>query len=141
MRRNLVKRLQRLDAVAIESPLTGIGIPDVEYIGGWLECKWLRTWPKRAETHPVKFSHPLSAAQMVWLARRCRRGGIAMCVVQVSKSWFFFDGIRIKTLWDQMTRPEMIEEAELYFPNGLRSAPLLEFLRQKSRSSAMRNDF
>ena len=141
MRKNLVKRLKRVDAVAIESPLTGIGIPDVSYIGGWLECKWLRAWPKRAMTHPVKFGHPLSKAQKVWLARHCRRGGVAMCVIQVGREWFFYDGIKIGDLWGNMTKPQMIEESLLHFPNGLQTGDLLEFLITMSRVSAMRNNW
>jgi hypothetical protein len=130
MRSNLVKALKPLDAVAIESPSTGIGIPDVNCIGAWLECKWMKTWPKGADKNPVRFHHPLSQEQKVWLWRRNTRGGLAMCVVQVSRQWFFFDGIRIKDLWEQMTRPEMIEEAVMYMPNGLESERLIRYIRE-----------
>ena len=42
MRSNLVKKMKPLDPQSIESPSTGIGIPDINFIGGWFECKWLR---------------------------------------------------------------------------------------------------
>jgi hypothetical protein len=132
MRSNLVKKLQSLDALAIESPSTGLGIPDVNFIGGWFECKWMRAWPKGADKNPVRFPHPLSKEQKVWLWRRQTRGGLAMVVAQVSRSWFFFDGIRIKDKWEKMTRPEMIQEAELYMPNGLEVQKLLNYLKQRS---------
>lgn len=133
MRSNLVKKLSSLDAVAIESPGTGLGIPDVNFIGGWMECKWMRYWPKSADTRPVKFPHPLSKEQQVWLWRREHYGGTALVVAQVSRSWFFWSGKNIKenNLWDNMTRPQMIREAELYFRNGLEVVELLNYLQQK----------
>ena len=133
-RSNLVKKLKPLDAVSIESPSTGLGIPDVFFIGGVIECKWMRYWPKNADTRPVKFDHPLSKEQQVWLYRRERRGGLALVCAQVSKSWFFWSGKRIKenNLWDNMTRPEMIAEAVLYFPNGLEVEKLLTYLRENA---------
>jgi len=134
-RSNLVKKLKPLDAVAIESPSTGLGIPDINFIGGWIECKWMKYWPKTADVKPVKFGHPLSQQQQVWLWRREHRGGLALVCAQVSKSWFFWSGKKIKEekLWDNMTRPEMIKNAELYFPNGLETEKLLSYLRENAR--------
>ena len=130
MRSNLVKKLSSLDALAIESPGTGLGIPDVNFIGGWIECKWMRYWPKNADTVPVKFPHPLSKEQQIWLWRREYLGGVALVAAQVSRSWFFWSGQHIKEnkLWGNMTRPQMIQEAELYFPNGLEKNELLNYL-------------
>lgn len=134
MRKNLVKKLSVLDAVSIESPTTGLGIPDVNFIGGWFECKWLRAWPKGCDSNPVKFGHELTKEQQIWLWRRERQGGLAMVVAQVQQSWFFWSGRKIKEekLWDRMTRPEMIANAELYFPKGLELEALLSYLRERS---------
>lgn len=131
MRSNLVKKLRPLDAVAIESPTTGIGISDVNYTGGWIECKWLRSWPVRCDTQPVRFKHPLTKEQHIWTWRRERAGGTALICAQVSKSWFFWSGFKMKEegWWDNMTRPQMIQNAELYFPNGLQADALIEFLK------------
>jgi hypothetical protein len=115
MRSVLVRALISLDARAIESPSTGIGIPDVNYIGGWIECKWLEEWPRRADTHPVKFKHKLSKEQGMWLYRRTKAGGVALCCCQVDQDWFFFDGMTIKDRFDFMTRSEMELEALLHF--------------------------
>lgn len=125
----LVKKMVSLDAVAIESPSTGLGIPDVFFIGGVIECKWLRDWPKGCDKNPVKFPHPLTQEQKVWLYRRSLRGGLAMVAAKVSRSWFFFDGKRMKDKWETMTRPEMIEEAILYFQNGLDIKALLSHIK------------
>lgn len=121
-----------LHAQSIESPSTGIGIPDVNFVGGWIECKMMSEWPKRADTHPVKFQHPLSLEQGIWLWKRSKAGGLALCCCQVARSWFFFDGLTIKDRWDQMTRPEMIAEAVFYSPNGLEKERLVEWLRSRT---------
>lgn len=142
-RSNLIKNLRSLDAFAIESPTTGLGIPDVGCTLGFIECKWMRAWPKRADTHPVKFPHPLSEEQKIWLWRHCRKGGLAMVCCQVSKDWFFFDGQKMKDLdlWDNMTRPQMKEWAEIYFLNGLKGPELIQFLKDRWRTLAMRNNY
>jgi hypothetical protein len=91
MRMNLVKTLSVLDAISVENP-AGPGTPDINFIGGWIECKWLRAWPKRPDT-PVKLDHPLLPTQKAWLKRRCRRGGKAWVMLQCGREWFLFDGI------------------------------------------------
>lgn len=129
MRSNLVKALRPLDAVAIESPSTGIGIPDVNYIGGWIECKYRPTWPARAYQNPVKFPHTLSKEQGLWLYRRSTAGGIALCCCQVAQEWFFFDGLTIKDRFDKMNRTEMELESLLHFPKGLQKERLITWLK------------
>lgn len=137
MKSVLVAALRSLDAVCIESPMTGLGIPDVNFIGGWFECKNLDAWPKGADINPVRFKHPLTKEQKVWLYRRSRAGGLAMVAAKVSRSWFFFDGIRIKDTWDLMTRPQMIEQATLYMPNGLEKHRLLDHISRNSDGSLL----
>jgi hypothetical protein len=133
MKSVLVSALATLDAVCIESPMTGLGIPDVNFIGGWFECKNLDAWPKGADQNPVRFKHPLTKEQGVWLYRRSRAGGLAMVAAKVSRSWFFFDGLWIKNRWGLMTRPEMMAEAELYMANGLERQRLLDYISQRSK--------
>lgn len=132
----LLQRLAPLDGVAIESPLTGLGIPDVNYVGGWIECKALKTWPRGADTNPVQFPHPLTKEQQVWLYRRARAGGTALVMAKVANSWFFFCGKKIKeqNLWGNMTRPQMYEKAEIVFEGKLDGPKLVAFLRSRSES-------
>ncbi len=139
MKSTLLRALAPLDPQCIESPKTGLGIPDVNFIGGWFECKQMDSWPKSADTSPVRFKHPLMKEQGVWLYRRARAGGLAMVCAKVSTSWFFFDGSWIKDKWDKMTRPEMIEQADLYFPKMLERDRLLSYIRNKSANSLSRN--
>ena len=135
MKSVLTKALSSLDPVCIESPKTGLGIPDVNFIGGWIECKNLDAWPKGADDNPVRFPHPLTKEQGIWLYRRARAGGFAMVCAKVSSSWFLFDGIWIKDLWGKMTRPDMILEADLYMERGLDKERLLKFIAERSENS------
>lgn len=129
MRSNLVKALKPLDAVAIESRGTGIGIPDVNYVGGWIECKWMRSWPVGAYKNPVRFPHPLSIEQGIWLKRRVMAGGVALVCCQVAQEWFFFDGMTIRERFDKMNRLEMELESVLHMPRGLEKERLIQWLR------------
>lgn len=90
MRTNLVKALSALDAMSVENPV-GPGTPDINFIGGWIECKWLRAWPKKPET-PVRLDHPLTPQQKAWLRRRRRRGGEAWVMLQCGREWLLFKG-------------------------------------------------
>jgi len=87
---------------------TDDGIPDINYIGGWIECKWLRSWPKRAET-PVRLDHPLMAHQAAWLRRRRRRGGLAWVILQCRREWLLFDGVVAGKLLGTATKDELYQ--------------------------------
>lgn len=118
MRQNLVKALVSLDAVPIENHMRA-GTPDINYIGGWIECKWMKFWPKTCDTKAIRFSHPLTKEQGLWLKRRWRRGGVTLVCVQVARDWFFFSGDTIKDQFNNMTRDQMIENSVFYSPSGL----------------------
>jgi len=131
MKATLIKRASPLDAVAIESPMTGLGIPDVNYVHGWIECKAMKRWPKRCDESPVRFDHPLTKEQQVWGYRRERRGGISLICAKVSTTWFFFSctTIKVNKLWDSMTRPEMHYWALQTYEKSLPQKELCEFLK------------
>lgn len=128
MRSYLVKELQSLHAQPIESPTMGMGIPDLNHMYGWIECKWLREWPKNCDTKPVVFDHPLMKEQGIWLWKRRLAGGQALVGAKVANNWFFWDGLDIRLHFNKMTRLEMIDRAELYFPKGLETQRLITYL-------------
>lgn len=132
MRQNLVKALKSLDAVPIENPMRA-GTPDINYIGGWIECKWMKTWPVYCDTRPVHFSHPLTKEQGIWLARRWMSGGTTLVCAQVAREWFFFSGETAKFKFGNMTRPEMRKEALLHLTKGLEKEKVITWLRSLSR--------
>ncbi len=91
-RQNLVKALNKAgqDATSVENPACP-GTPDIQFIDGWIECKYLEDWPKREET-TVRIEH-FSPQQRVWLLRRsiaCSRlqteRGIGWLVLYVAKT-------------------------------------------------------
>jgi hypothetical protein len=84
MRQRVVKALKGLDAISVENPAYP-GTPDVNYIGGWLELKWKRCWPKGVDT-PLKMPH-FTPQQKVWLTRRSRKGGAAFVLLQVGQEY------------------------------------------------------
>ena len=87
MRQRVIRALAPLDAISVENRAYP-GTPDVNYVGGWLELKWLREWPKRAES-PVVIGH-LTQQQKVWLFRRMNKQGNAYLVLQCKKQWLVY---------------------------------------------------
>ena len=61
-----------LDPVRIENAVEA-GTPDVNYVGGWIELKYLPKWPARATT-PIKIAH-YTKEQRVFAKRRNAAGG------------------------------------------------------------------
>lgn len=100
-RQLVVKALTKAgqDATSVENPAYP-GTPDIQFIDGWIECKYLEDWPKRAET-TVRIEH-FTQQQRVWLMRRSyacskltdKMHGLAWLVLYVArtKDWLVFDG-------------------------------------------------
>lgn len=120
-----MKSLKPLNAIAVENPCLP-GTPDVNYIEGWIELKWIRAWPKRADT-PVKISH-YTKQQRVWAFRRRRAGGQCWLLLQVRMEWILLDGA-VAALWlNKCTKRELIEKAALYSNSGLPAQTLMGLL-------------
>ena len=126
MRKNLCNRLKKLDAIAVENPARP-GTPDVQFIGGWCELKWLRRWPARANT-PVKLDHPLTSGQRVWLKRRIRRGGAAWVMLQRGREWLLFKGDVAAEFLGTSTRAELYNHAHRVWKAGLNTDELIAIL-------------
>jgi len=128
MRQRLVKDLKVLDAISVENRV-GPGTPDINYIHGWIECKWLRSWPKQAGT-VVRLDHPLEQEQKVWACKRIRRGGNSWVMLQANRSeWFLWAGDVAAEVLGVSTRAQLVSSALLYWSNGLRTEELISFLR------------
>jgi hypothetical protein len=127
MRRTLIGSLRALDAVPVENRV-GPGTPDINYIGGWMELKWLRSWPKQPKT-PVKLDHPLLPEQRAWLARRCRRGGQVWLMLQCRREWLLFWGETAAVIIGNVNKSDLLHHVTRYWPNGLNEQELIEVLR------------
>lgn len=122
-RQKVVKALNKAgrDATSVENPAYP-GTPDIQFIGGWIECKYLEDWPAREET-TVRIPH-FTQQQRVWLIRRwmaCEklvtrqdRGWLLIYVVS-TKDWLLFDGLVAGKLVakDGATREKLFELAVL----------------------------
>ena len=84
-----MKELRSLHAVAIEN-MTSAGVPDVNCTLGWIELKWLRSWPVKDYTR-VRIDH-FTDVQREWLKKRRKRGGGAWLLLQCKREWMLFDG-------------------------------------------------
>lgn len=85
----LVKLLKPWDALAVENPAKP-GTPDLECTLGWIEVKWMRSWPKRPET-VVRVDH-YTPQQRVWARRRALAGGKVWLMLIVGTEWLLFRG-------------------------------------------------
>ncbi len=109
MRQRVVKALKSLDAWSVENPCRP-GTPDVNYIEGWIELKWVESWPKREST-PVRLPH-FTPHQKLHLRRRWRMGGNAYLLLQVDQDWFLFAGEEAAIIVGQANRA-VLEERSL----------------------------
>ena len=128
MRQRIINILRPLDAVSVENSAYP-GTPDVNFIEGWLELKWLRSWPIQAET-PVLISH-FTQQQKVWLKRRWLKGGNAWLLLQCKREWILFDGDTAALYVGRMTRGELIERAHSYWRDGLNRTALIKHITKK----------
>ncbi|RPJ39971.1 MAG: hypothetical protein EHM35_00875 [Planctomycetaceae bacterium] len=109
MRQRIVKLLTEagLDAGSVENP-AGPGTPDVQYVGGWVELKWIEDWPKRATT-PVVIEH-FTPQQKVWAIRRARVDPCGIwLVLEVAKAqqWLLFRGKDVAEIGRSLTRDDL----------------------------------
>lgn len=123
-----------LDPVPIENLLTGetgVGMPDVEFIGGWAELKWKSEWPKRPRT-PLRLDH-YTQDQRDWLMRRWERGERTFLVLQIGQEWFFFSAPAAQRV-GYLTRQELRDNATVYFAKKPTSDQVVAVLRGETNS-------
>lgn len=125
----VVRTLKSLDALAVENP-THPGTPDVNYVEGWIELKWLRRWPGNADASPVLLPH-FTKQQRVWLRRRWLKGGNVYLLWQVGKTWMLFDGATAAQVVGKATRPALVEAALKVWPLGLNKEEFVKCLSRK----------
>lgn len=87
--KKVVKSLKGLHPVPVDNPRKA-GTPDVNYIEGWLELKYLKTWPKRVATK-VKVRH-WTKQQKIWHYLRSSAGGKCFVLLQVGGEYLLFEG-------------------------------------------------
>lgn len=124
-RSRVVRALRSLDALAIENPICP-GTPDVNYIGGWLELKWLRSWPSRENT-VVQLPH-FTIQQRRWLRDRHALGGDAWLLLQCKAEWLLFTGRDAHDYVGNLTREGLYKVVRARWTRGLKDKELVECL-------------
>jgi hypothetical protein len=125
-RGRIVKALRTLDAFAVENRVRP-GTPDVNYIDGWIELKWIRRWPRNADASFVHLDH-FTPQQRLWLKTRWRKGGRSFLLLQANQTdWLLFDGETAAQVVGRVTRPELYQRA-LATWKGLNEKELIEWL-------------
>ena len=127
MRGRVVRALKSRNAIAVENPALP-GTPDVNYVEGWIELKWLREWPVGEDT-TVRFEH-FTPQQRVFHIRRRLSGGVSWVLVQCKREWLLFDGATAALHINQTTRKQLIELCLQYSDTGLKSEELLRWISQ-----------
>lgn len=125
-RANVIQALKPLHAVPIENRVGVLGTPDVNYVEGWIELKWIRSWPVRPDT-PVKIDH-FTIQQRRWLNRRWNAGGNAWLLLQVQREWLLFSGRDAADYICNLTRTGLYKVVRSRWHGGLNKQQLITSL-------------
>lgn len=121
--RSTVNQLLRpLDAVAVENPAYP-GTPDVNYIGGWIELKWERSWPERGGV--LKVEH-YTQQQKTWGKRRWMKGGRVCLLLVCGGEWLIFDPVTAAEVVGKSNREQLIERCVKHWPSKPDRKELIE---------------
>lgn len=104
LRRRVVALLKPLHAVPVENAAR-FGTPDINYIEGWLELKYVPNWPRRWDT-PVRVPS-FKPMQRVWIARRSELGGRVHVLLRVENEWLLLPPLWAVENLGQATRPSL----------------------------------
>ena len=126
-RSTVIKALKTLDAMAVENRVKP-GTPDVEFIGGWLELKYMSKWPKNTDII-VRIGH-FTIKQRIWLKRRDRMGGNCWLLLQVGRQWLLFNGQTAAVFVGKVNRESLYKLALKVWRNGLNRKEFLTCLQK-----------
>lgn len=121
MRAVVVKALKPLHAVSVENGC-GVGTPDVNFAGGWIELKSIDGLPRD------KRIHHFTPAQRLWLrARNEAVVGGAYLLVKVARDWYLFGGSVIEEIYQGISLDAWEGIACWISRGGFDSASFLDF--------------
>lgn len=88
-RADLVKLMRPWHAIPVENPAKP-GTPDLNFTFGWIELKYLRNWPRLAET--VVRIETYTPQQRNFARARAEAGGKVWFMLVVGNEWLLFRG-------------------------------------------------
>lgn len=132
MRTFVIDALEGLHPVAVESGWVCPGIPDLNYLGGWIELKCVKAWPVREST-PLRVDH-FENEQRIWLRKRATynfRAGMppgSWLLLRVGEGaladWLLFQGDVAADRLGYSTKAELITWAHRWWEGGVRKEDL-----------------
>jgi hypothetical protein len=125
MRSQVVRALRPLHAFPVENSILP-GTPDVNYIHGWIELKYLKRWPANTDAI-IKIPH-YTPPQKIFAQQRVRAGGTCWFLLCVERDWILLDGVAAANLINRSTRDQLVAASWGYWFNGLKEAELLTCL-------------
>lgn len=129
MRQRIIAALKTFDAISVENSAYP-GTPDVNYVEGWLELKWVRDWPVNGGIVTIDHFTP---QQRVWLLRRQLAGGNVFLLLQVAqRTWMLFDGATAAEYVGRANRETLENVATKIWKEGLKDHELREFLHERN---------
>jgi len=129
LRGKLTSKLKKLDAVSVENPACP-GTPDVNYIEGWIELKWLRSWPVRSNTN-ITIEH-YSKEQRLWHRKRGFRKGNCWLLLQCRLEYLLFYADVAAQNIGKCTREQLIDLTVKYWSKGMKWDELIRFLENEN---------
>jgi hypothetical protein len=130
-RRTVVKALKTMGAFAVENSVKP-GTPDVNYIGGWIELKWLRDWPTKPESI-VKLPH-YTKIQRIFGYNYWAKGGCSWLLLQRRREWLLFTGPVASDYVGLVPRAQLCQLAYRHWTKGLNEKELRLCLSDTSAS-------
>lgn len=113
-RQMIIADLRILHPVAVENSI-GPGTPDINCSLGWIELKWMKSYPKEGI---IKIKH-FTPQQRVWLLKRWRNCRGAWLLFKIGQDQFLFDGeTASREVGKTLDRDGFIEKSLVYFPSG-----------------------
>lgn len=119
-------RSAHLDPVRVENGDTSPGTPDINFVWGWIEDKFLDHWPVRGGI--VKVPH-FTNEQRVWLTRRRLAGGSTWLLLQVGREYLLFDGRAAAEVLGRTEEETLRQAAIKVWSRGLQDMEFIECLQ------------
>ena len=117
VRARVTKALKSLHGFAVENVCLP-GTPDVNYAGGGIELKWLKSWPEKEGT-PIRIPH-YTNQQRVFAMKRDKAGEPCWWLLNVEKTndWLLLDGTVAAQIIGKATRADIIAAAAVHWNSG-----------------------
>lgn len=114
----VLRQLWFLHGIPVENPKKP-GTPDIAFIHGWIECKWLDRYPVKKGTI-VRIEH-FTGKQRLWLLKHSALGGNCFLWLQVGRDHLIFNGWYAGKHVGRVTAHELKKNALYYsttFPDS-----------------------